>query len=481
MGRIDVYLRSIERFGAAGAVLTSGQAVMLRFPTGDRHATQVTPHDQLVALIRECAPPPALGQIDANRPARFEIDSGAMRYAISVAPRPNAWQVVIEPAQAGSGSQPMGVPTPATGSGPKGSPRVSQQMATTLPPNPYGGQPPLPPMGTPTFGQRGPGQSNSAVQQMPQGGQMDADEPQQESMFIERGQYDAPTGTPKSSGSALLDLLTSQARAANASDLILTSGSAAFMRVNGQLTATNARSAIDGDLLSRELGVVAPPEVRSDWIQKGTAMFTYGDGLGRVRVTLTRDHRGPGASLRLLVGEPPTLEELGLAEVDHWLDDRGLILIGGPSGAGKTTTLAAMVRGIGEHRRRVVALEDPIEIVHVSPWISQRAIREHVPNVTAGVEAAMREGVDAIVIGSATTPESAAAVIEAAIGGHLVITTVVSPTAEVAADRLIDRLPEAARKGADQVINQMLLGRMAPVIGLDGERTFEVVLGPPRR
>ncbi len=458
MGRIDVYLRSIERFGAAGAVLTSGQAVMLRFPTGDRHATQVTPHDQLVALIREVAPPPALDQIDKNRPARFEIDSGAVRYAISVAPRPGAWQVTIEPALAGSASpsQVMQVATPAIGSAPKSSPRPSAQMSSTMPPQ-----------------MRSNG-SVSAVAPVPA-----AEE--ENDMYIERGQYDAPTGTPKSSGSALLDLLTSQARAANASDLILTAGSAAFMRVNGQLTATNARSAIDGDLLSRELGVVAPPEARSAWMDKGTAMFTYGDGLGRVRVTLTRDHRGPGASLRLLVGEPPTLEELGLAEVDHWLDDRGLILIGGPSGAGKTTTLAAMVRGIGEHRRRVVALEDPIEIVHVSPWISQRAIGEHVPNVREGVEAAMREGVDAIVIGSAQTAESAAAVIEAAIGGHLVITTVVSPTAEVAAERLIDRLPADSRKGAEQVIAQMLLGRMAPIIGLDGERTFEVVLGPPRR
>ena len=458
MGRIDVYLRSIERFGAAGAVLTSGQAVMLRFPTGDRHATQVTPHDQLVALVRECAPPPALDAIDKNRPTRFEIDSNAIRYAISVAPRPGAWQVAIEPAAQGTPSSQMQVPTPSMGSAPKGTPRTSAQMASTMPP------------------QQRNNQSVAAVAPVAPQEQSDASE-----MYIERGQYDAPTGTPKSSGSALLDLLTSQARAANASDLILTAGSAAFMRVNGQLTATNARSAIDGDLLSRELGVVAPPEARSRWLDKGTAMFTYGDGLGRVRVTLTRDHRGPGASLRLLVGEPPTLEELGLAEVDHWLDDRGLILIGGPSGAGKTTTLAAMVRGIGEHRRRVVALEQPIEIVHVSPWISQRAIGEHVPNVREGVEAAMREGVDAIVIGSAQTPESAAAVIEAAIGGHLVITTVVSPTAEVAAERLIDRLPADSRKGAEQVIAQMLLGRMAPIIGLDGERTFEVVLGPPRR
>ena len=131
MGRIDVYLRSIERFGAAGAVLTSGQAVMLRFPTGDRHATQVTPHDQLVALVRECAPPPALDAIDKNRPTRFEIDSNAIRYAISVAPRPGAWQVTIEPAAQGTPSQQMQVPTPAMGSAPKGTPRGQQASTMT--------------------------------------------------------------------------------------------------------------------------------------------------------------------------------------------------------------------------------------------------------------------------------------------------------------------------------------------------------------
>nr|MBA2541340.1 hypothetical protein [Deltaproteobacteria bacterium] len=71
MSKLDVYLRSIEKFGATGAVLTSNQAVMLRFPSGDRHATQVTPHDQLVILVREVAPPAALDQIDRQRPAQF--------------------------------------------------------------------------------------------------------------------------------------------------------------------------------------------------------------------------------------------------------------------------------------------------------------------------------------------------------------------------------------------------------------------------
>src|SRR5215510_3760989 len=98
MPKLDVYLRSIKQLGARGAVLTSGQAVTLRFPTGDRHATQITSHDQLVVLIREVAPPGALEQIDRSRPAKFEVDGNGARWAISVAPRPGSWQVSIDPA-----------------------------------------------------------------------------------------------------------------------------------------------------------------------------------------------------------------------------------------------------------------------------------------------------------------------------------------------------------------------------------------------
>ena len=86
MSKLDVYLRSIEKFGATGALLTSNQAVTLKFPTGDRHATQVTPHDQLVMLVREIAPPAALDQIDRQRPARFDYDSNGIRYGINVMP-----------------------------------------------------------------------------------------------------------------------------------------------------------------------------------------------------------------------------------------------------------------------------------------------------------------------------------------------------------------------------------------------------------
>jgi twitching motility protein PilT len=422
MAKLDVYLRSIKQLGARGAVLTSGQSVTLRFPAGDRHATQITSHDQLIAIVREIAPPSALEQVDKNRPARFEIDGNGARWMVSVSPKPGAWVVAIEPADA---APPPVAPPPPTGRPARDVTAAPVTETTELP--------------------------------------------------IERGQY-AAAGVvlaPPSSGSVFLDQLTTAARAAYASDVYLSAGSPAFQRVGKDLAATADRTRIDADTLARELGLVAPNDARSTWADRGLAVFAYGDGTGRVRVTLTRDHRGPGATLRLLPAEAPPLAGLGLPGVADWLQDRGLILIAGPSGVGKTTTLAALVRALGEQRRRVVSLEDPIEIVHVSPWISQRAVGDHVPAVGEGVAAAMREGADAIVVGSVHDAGDAAAVVDAVAGGHLVLTTIVAPRAHQALERLLARLPADQRDLAHGLCADTLLGTIGPVVSRSG-RSYEV-------
>ena len=517
MRRIEFYMRVIEKAGATGALLASGQAVTLRFPTGDRRSTQITPHDQLVDLVRDVAPPMVLDQIDASRQARFELDSGSYRYAIDVHPQRGFWQVFIELAA----DAVPDVEEPTNDSARNAAPAelaYSESRRTPLPSRMPQMTPPQQPAvrqtgGVPTLtrdqasagmrahrpSQEMPPQRRRPSDGMPAQRQRPSEAvpvvrksdsvsgvlppppvPEDAIIIIERGQYEAPKGVQRSSGSAILDLLTSNARAENASDVYLIAGHAPYMKVNGQLMATTVRSAFDPEQLSREIGIVAPVEVRTAWLERGIAGFTYSDGIGRVRVRLTRDHRGPAATFRLLPGVPPTLEDLGLYEVDNLLEDRGLIIVGGPSGSGKTTTLAAMIRALGEDRRSVVVLEDAIEIVHISPWISQRQIGMHVPDVLSGVEAAMAEGVDAIIIGTCRDADRARAVIEAATGGHLVITTVVSPVAEVAIDRLVDKLPEAARAGAREVIAHMHLGSVAPIIGHEGERTFEVVFGRRR-
>jgi twitching motility protein PilT len=420
MAKLDVYLRSIKQLGAQGAVLTSGQAVTLRFATGDRHATQITSHDQLMGLVREVAPAAALDQLDDTRAVTFDLEASGGRWSINVVPRPGAWHVAIEPLDPPLRASPPAIPSP--------------------------GRPPR-------------------AQSAPVG---------EVEMAIERGQYGAGAAVvTTTSGSTLLDQLTASARAAYASDVYLSAGSPAFQRVGGELAATADRRPIDGETLARELGLVAPNEARTAWAERGLAVFAYGDGEGRVRVTLTRDHRGPGATLRLLPAEPPALAGLGLRGVADWLSDRGLIVIAGPSGTGKTTTLAALVRALGEQRRRVVSIEEPIEIVHVSPWISQRAVGEHVPSVGDGVIAAMREGADAIVVGAVQTPGDAAAVIEAVSGGHLVLTTLVARRAGVAVERMLARLAADQRDLARALCADALLGTIGPVVARSG-RSFEV-------
>jgi twitching motility protein PilT len=415
MAKLDGYLRSLEKFGAAGAVLTSGQAVTLRFPTGDRQATQVTPHDQLVAMVREVATPTALDQIDKGRVARFDLESAGTRYTIDVAPRPNAWQVQIAPAT-------QAPPTP----------HVTTRIPTPLP--------------------------------------FAAPE-----MTIERGQYDRAIETASAiGGSVFLDPLTRAARGARASDVFLAADSPPLQRVGGEVGPAGG-FALDAETLSRELGVIAPADARTAWTETGNALFAYGDGIGRVRVALGRDHRGPCAALRLLPAEPPNIDQLDIpAPVEGWLTGRGLIIIAGPTGAGKTVTLAALVRAVGEMRRRVIAIEDPIELVHVSASISQRAVGSHVASIAAGVRGAMHEGADAIAIENAGGSEAAAAVVEAVAGGHLVLVSVVAPTAALGLDRILDAIPVDRRDHARKLLGDALLGAIRPVAARTGARSFEV-------
>ena len=434
MARIDVYLRSIERFGAAGAVLTSGQAVTLRFPTGDRHATQVTHHDALVALVREIAPPMALDMVDRGQSSSFDIDSGNTSYTLTVNPQRGSWQVIIEPAVPPAAA-PAPTPAPAAAAAAPAPARQTRAGTDITPP----------------------------PQELP----------------IERGQYAYPDERQATtSGSYLFDQLTQAARQARASDVLIATGAPPAMRTLQGIQPVGDGRSLDAESISREVGIVAPADVRAQWTETGQAIFTYGDGVGRVRATLTWDHRGPGATLRLLVGEPPAMDRLGIGrEVSAWLEERGLILVAGPTGIGKTTTLAALVRQLGEAGKRVVTLEDPIEIIQVtSPWISQRALREHVPNLADGVAYAMRESADAIVIGAVTSVEGANAVIDCVNAGHLVLTTIATTKARHAVDQLVDLLPYDRRDLARAALDHGLLGSIAPVIKAGG-RSFEVVVG----
>lgn len=430
MAKIDAYFRSIERFAATGAVLTSGQSVTLRFSSGDRQATQVTPHDALVAMVREVSPPNALAAIDSARPARFEVESNGVRYSLGVTPKPGAWHVAIDPVS----TSPLVIPS------------------TTIPP--------------------ATALADLAVAAIDPG----------KGLAIERGQYDDASDAVApgaASGSVLLDQLTHAARDARATDIYLGSGVPATMRVMGEVRSMTDRTPLDSETLSRELGLVAPADVRSAWGDHGIATFAYGDGVGRVRATVVRDSRGPGAALRLLPGEPIALARLGAPpEVTQWLARRGLIFVAGASGAGKTTTVAAMVHALAGVPRRVIAFEVAIEIAHASAVVSQRRIGADVVSTARGIASAMLEGTDAIVVGSVDSSDTAAAIVSAVAGGHLVIATMVT-TARDAQEQLIEMVSPDRRGLARVVVERGFIGAVGVTATVAG-RSFEIVAGRER-
>nr|MBA2544905.1 hypothetical protein [Deltaproteobacteria bacterium] len=297
MRRIEFYMRVIEKAGATGALLASGEAVTLRFPTGDRRSTQITPHEQLVDLVRDVAPPLVLDQIDASRQAQFELDSGGYRYLIDVQPQRGHWQVFIEMSaevpEIAAPVEPLAYSESRRTQAPR-IPQMTPPTAMSVAPRqhqPTGGYPvatrdhasapvrahrPSQEMSPlPVRQQRPSDRMPVARYQRPServpiirksesvSGVLPPPPPPDDTvMIIERGQYDAPRGVQTSSGSPLLDLLTANARAENASDVYLIAGHAPYMRVNGQLMATTVRSVLDPEQLSREIGIVAPVEVR---------------------------------------------------------------------------------------------------------------------------------------------------------------------------------------------------------------------------
>ena len=269
----------------------------------------------------------------------------------------------------------------------------------------------------------------------------------------------------------LLAPLIAAARERGASDVIVSTGSV-WLRAGGQLQAAEL-TADDAELA----GCVAA-------LGPNTDHSVEVDGV-RLRVNAFDHLGGAGVVARLIRDRVPGLGELALpAELAGVVDQRdGLVLVAGPTGSGKSTTLAALVDLIDQRRAaHVITIEDPIEyrftprrgIVH------QREVGRHVPSFAAGLRSALREAPDVILLGELRDPETLSAALTAAETGHLVLATLHAPSAAGAIDRIIDAFPEAQQRQARwqlaavlrTVITQYLLPRR------DGGRVPAIELVP---
>lgn len=242
--------------------------------------------------------------------------------------------------------------------------------------------------------------------------------------------------------------LVARAVRRGASDLHLASGRPVRARIGGALTPLDGDERVRSTAeIDRMRASVLPARLASAYEASGSADFAIDVGSdGRVRVSASRTLAGSRLALRLLPGKAKTVAELGLPEeiiraLEH---HQGLVVVAGPTGHGKTSTLAALVDHVNETRAsHVITIEDPIEIVHESKKsvVSQREVGRNAKSFARALEGALRQDPDVVVVGELRDTETVRMALAASETGHLVLVTMNTPSAARAIEHLIDLFP----------------------------------------
>lgn len=254
--------------------------------------------------------------------------------------------------------------------------------------------------------------------------------------------------------------------ARGASDLHLSSETLPHMRIDGDMVPIEEYGIINPGRLKAMLFSIAPEKNRKQWEDFHDTDFAYETPAARFRVNVFEDRRGIGAVLRQIPNKIRTAEEIGLSR--HVLDmcflTKGLVLVTGPTGSGKSTTLAALIDYVNRHREdHIITVEDPIEFVHKnkSCLVNQREVGVHTHSFKNALRAALREDPDVVLVGEMRDLETIATAIETAETGHLVFGTLHTNTAASTVDRIIDQFPADRQPQIRMMLSESLKGVIA--------------------
>ncbi|HZL03576.1 MAG TPA: type IV pilus twitching motility protein PilT [Cellulomonas sp.] len=247
------------------------------------------------------------------------------------------------------------------------------------------------------------------------------------------------------------------------SDLHVKVGSAPRVRVDGRLRKLQVPDLRPNDT-EHMVAEVLPEDLVDEFRRTHEADFAFSvSGVGRFRVNAYQARGTFGLVFRRVSVGAQTLAELGLPEVvgELALEPRGLVLVTGPTGSGKTTTLASMVDLINSYREvNIVTIEDPIEVLHhdKKAIISQREVRQDTADFTVALRAAMRQDPDVILVGEMRDVETVRAALSAAETGHLVLSTLHTIDAAESVNRVVDFFPPHEQKQIRIALAQALRG-----------------------
>jgi len=274
---------------------------------------------------------------------------------------------------------------------------------------------------------------------------------------------------------ASLDELLGRAASRNASDVLLVAGAPPVFRVNGALTQAGGTPLEGEDVRSLVLPLLEPPQLEELQKRKTVDFSFYRENIGRFRINIHHQRGTLAASIRLLPSKIPSLESLHLPLSLGKLADRrqGLVLVTGPTGCGKSSTLAALIDIVNARRAaHVVTIEDPVEYQHVNRTsiIEQIEVGRDTPDFAVTLRSIMRQTPDVILVGEMRDAETMATVLTAAETGHLVLSTLHTNDAIQAVARLLDSFPTSNQQQIRQQLSLALAAVVAQqlVPGLDG-------------
>ncbi len=293
--------------------------------------------------------------------------------------------------------------------------------------------------------------------------------------------------TSQNASASLLDKLLRHMKNSDASDLHLTTGAVPMMRQHGSMVPIEGVGELQPDVLLRELMAIAPETNREEFERDNDTDYAYEiKGLSRFRVNVFRDRMGPGAVLRTIPFQIPDAMAIGVPKEVLKLCNltKGLVLVTGPTGSGKSTTLASLIDYINQTRDdHIITIEDPVEFIHPNKrcLVNQREIHTHTNSFKRALRAALREDPDIVLVGEMRDLETIEIAVETAETGHLVFGTLHTTTAPGTVDRIIDQFPTDRQEQIRMMLSESLAGVISQVlckkIGGGRVAAYEILLG----
>ena len=453
MAQIDSFINMMVQNSVERAVLLGDKAAHLIVGGQDKPGP-IIPAAKLQQVVQEIAPPDLKSQLAAGD-ARFPYQNAQGTFQIVVHHAGNELQVAIAPAT----STAAGSAAPITAN--SGASRMAAVMPDAVT--------------TPTAAPSTPDDDDKVYEiEMPS--------------ESNGGAVTSPAGSGELKRIGHIDELFRQMAKVEASDLHLSSNVKPMMRIQGKMKTLDEYEVNTHDNLKKILWEIAPERNKIEWESDKDSDFAYEvPGLARFRCNYFADRHGIGAVFRLIPSEVLTAEQLHLekAILDLCMLSKGLVVVTGPTGSGKSTTLAAMIDYINKTRdEHIITIEDPVEFVHnnIECLINQREVHVHTESFSRALRAALREDPDICLVGEMRDLETIEIAITTAETGHLVFGTLHTTTAPSTVDRIIDQFPSGQQAQIRVMLSESLKGVIAQTLlrTVDGKRVaaHEILLVP---